>query len=183
MRGLFIIGIGIIAVAIGTAFALAPLAPPTRVGQSGLYACPNHSEIQATWPAQCPFCRTVLRQVQSPALIHVSLAPLIDMDNRRWDEDEAKERRRKEELREQYYSHSYAYPPGGYSYTYPREYSYTYPPRTYTYPDPRSRYYDYPRNQLYPYDPHARYYRDPATGRSYRMNPRPGYPSDKYYRR
>jgi len=27
-------------------------APPTRVRQLGVYQCPDHPEIQATWPAE-----------------------------------------------------------------------------------------------------------------------------------
>jgi hypothetical protein len=160
-------------------------------------ACPlescaslGHADIQATWPARCPLCRTGLRPVQSPALVRVALGPMIDMDNRRRDEDEARERKRKEQLREQYgyygYAHppggyNYAYPPGGYTYTYPpRAYSYayppggypyTYPPYVYTYPAPRNGYNQYPRGGPYPYSPPAGYYRDPATGQYYYVHP------------
>jgi len=53
-------------VVLATCAALAPgqSAPPTSVRQIGVYQCPNHPEIQATWPAQCPSCGTVLQTAQ-----------------------------------------------------------------------------------------------------------------------
>ena len=47
------------------AFAPDQAAPPTVVGERGIYECPNHAEIQATWPAQCPTCQTVLERASS----------------------------------------------------------------------------------------------------------------------
>ena len=44
----------------GTVLAQGWSPPPTRVCELGSYACPNHLEIQATWPARCPTCGTVL---------------------------------------------------------------------------------------------------------------------------
>jgi len=42
-------------------------APPTRVCELGLYQCPGHPQIQATWPARCPTCHNVLTRVQAIA--------------------------------------------------------------------------------------------------------------------
>ncbi|MCL5278798.1 MAG: hypothetical protein M1376_02695 [Planctomycetes bacterium] len=42
------------------AWAQGWVAPPTRVGEVGHYTCPDHPQIQATWPARCPLCGMVL---------------------------------------------------------------------------------------------------------------------------
>ena len=42
-------------------------APPTKVCQIGDYTCPMHPEIQATWPARCPLCQTMLTDASSGA--------------------------------------------------------------------------------------------------------------------
>ncbi len=128
----------------------------------------------AAWSARGPLRQAALPPVQPPEVVRVSLGPMIDMDNRRRDEDEAKERKRKEELREQYRSYGYyTYPPGGYPYTYP--------PYVYSCPSPRNGYNYYPRGGLYPYTPNSGYYRDPGTGQYYHyyVNPPSGYPSNK----
>ena len=61
----FIAAVSLVAVLAACA-ALAPgqSAPLTRVGPLGIYQCPDHPEIQATWQARCPTCGTALQAVQ-----------------------------------------------------------------------------------------------------------------------
>ncbi len=181
MRTLLIIEVGIIALATCTAFARTPVAPTgAGVCEIGFYACPSHVGIEATWPARCPLCRTTLHQVQSPVLTGGGLGPAIDMDNRRQDEDIARERERREELKEQYRNDGYAYPPGGYGYMYsPGGYRYPYPSERYGHLRPQDGYRYQPRGGLYLYNPQAGYYRDPTTGRYRYVNPRFSYPGDE----
>jgi hypothetical protein len=51
-----------------TAGAQSPWDPPAEVGKIGVYACRSHPEIQATWPARCPICRTVLSVMRPVAV-------------------------------------------------------------------------------------------------------------------
>jgi hypothetical protein len=181
MRMLVIIEVGTIALATCTAFAQTSVAP-TEAGvcEIGFYACPSHVGIQATWPARCPLCRTTLRQMPSPTLVHDNLGPAIDMDSRRQDEEIARERKRREELKERYHNYGYAYPPGRYGYTYPPGgYRYPYPPERYTHPRPQDGYRYQSRSGLYLYNPQAGYYRDPTTGRYRYVNPRFSYPGNE----
>jgi hypothetical protein len=113
-------------------------------GENGVSVCPPYFQIPATWLVWCPTCPELLSH-QSPALTPVCLGPIIDMDNRRRNDDDARKRQRDKELREQAqrerefreWSRIYgpAYPP----------YTGTYAPQGYYY-NPRTGYY-YP----YPY--------------------------------
>ncbi len=181
MRTLAAIEMGLIALATCAVFAQTAVAPTGGgVCEEGLYACPSHVGIQATWPARCPLCRTTLRRMRSPVLTGGGLGPAIDMDNRRRDEDIAREKKRRAELKEQYGYYGYAYPPGGYGYTYPPGgYRYPYPPERYTHPRPQDGYRYQPRSGLYLYNPQAGCYRDPITGRYRYVNPRFSYPGNE----
>ena len=97
MKVQILLGGSILAWGACLSFAQAPSAPPTRVCQPGIYGCPAHADILATWPARCPLCQTVLGQVQPSAV--AGTTPVADRDDRRRDE-EARERARNEELRE-----------------------------------------------------------------------------------
>lgn len=182
--------------------AQVPAPPPTRVCEIGLYACPTHADILATWPARCPMCQTVLSRVQPSAFTLVSLGPLIDMEGRRREEDEkAREAQRNKELREQarrnaelwgrYPNYGY-YPPGGYPYTYPPPgyayqypYNYYYNPNTgqyeYVYPGyayPYGAYSYNPNTGQYSYNPNAgQYYYNPNTGQYQYVKPGYAYPN------
>jgi hypothetical protein len=61
----FIAAIGLVAVlAVCAALAPGQSASSSRLGPLGIYQCPDHPEIQATWRAQCPTCGTTLQAVQ-----------------------------------------------------------------------------------------------------------------------
>lgn len=180
----------------GVILAQAPAAPPTRVCEIGLYGCPSHAEIRATWPAQCPTCGTVLSPVPVPRLVRVSvpvdIGPMIDMDARRRDEDEKARQARQEELaREQTRRNAeawgrypnYGYYPPGTTYQYP--YNYYYNPGTgqYEFRNPQYAYpygaYSYnPGTGQYSYNPGmGQYSYNPNTGQYQYMNPGSAYPN------
>jgi hypothetical protein len=83
MRAQVIIGGSILAWIAGLSFAQAPAAPPTRVCQTGIYGCPAHSGILATWPARCPLCETVLEAGPPPVSTAVGVTPAADRDDQR----------------------------------------------------------------------------------------------------
>ena len=60
------IAVASLAAVLAACAALAPgqSAPPAPVGPLGIYQCPDHPEIQATWQARCPTCGTPLQAVQ-----------------------------------------------------------------------------------------------------------------------
>jgi hypothetical protein len=139
-------------------------ASPTRVREIGLCAWPTHSAIETTWPARCPLCENLSDEAGWPALIRVGVGPMIDMDNRRWDEDKAKERQREKQLREQYPGYAYTYPRGGYGYGPLPGYNYAYPRGGYYDSSPQNQYRSDRGRKFYPYSPNAGYYYDPARG-------------------
>ena len=183
MKALIVIESCILAWTAGTTWAQGPgspdttgpwSAPPTRVREIGLYTCPNHLDIQATWPARCPICNAVLNQMQPAA----STTAIADRDDReRHEREEARERaRRDEESREHFRRYGYRYyPPYGYSapytYAYPAPGYYYYPNLGYYY-NPNLGYYYYPSSGYY-YNPNTGqyYYYNPSTGQYYLVNP------------
>jgi hypothetical protein len=165
MRTLVTIAGLIAALTAGTALGQGESTASTSVRELGSYACPRHPEFQATWPARCPVCRTVLSRTDmiTPTLV-------ADEDNERRDEENQgrEETREREERRERNY----------YRYNYP--YGYYYPHRGYYY-NPRTGYYYYPSRRYY-YNPRTGYYYYPS--RRYYYNPRTGYyyyPSRGYF--
>ena len=141
----------ILALTTGTAFAQSLSVPPTWVRPMGVYACPGCPDIPATWLIG----EATRGQVPPFAFRRVGIGPLIDMDNRRWDEED-RDRRRQEELRERYRDYGYLYPPSAYAY--PR-----FGP---CYHDPHTgHYYNFSRGPYY----------NPHTGRHQYVNPGPGY--------
>ena len=182
----------------GAALAQVPAAPPTRVGEIGLYECPIHADMVATWPARCPLCRRVLSPVAPSSFVRVNanLGPLIAMNNRRREQEEREAQRREEARRQEEGPPSYSYygyyPPGGYpstcppqghAYRYPYDYyyhpnmgqyGYTYPGYTYPY----GGYFYNPGTGQYYSSPHARpYYYNPHTGQYQYVHPGFTYPS------
>ncbi len=141
----------ILALTTGTALAQGLSAAPMWVRPIGVYACPSHPGAQAAWRIG----EVAVGQVQPLAFTRVGLRLFGDMDNRRWD-DEARERIRKEELRERYRNYGYTYPPSAYAY--PRFGPYYHDPDT-------GRYYNFSRGPYY----------NPSTGRHQYINPGPGY--------
>jgi hypothetical protein len=116
----------IIAASLTVVLALcATLAPgqsasPTRVREIGLYNCPDHPEIQATWPAQCPRCGTTLQTVQ---LFNTAVSTVQGIDT---DEDQDQGFSPQPQWLHQPYG-----PPGYYPYPEPAQYnSQEYPPTT-----------------------------------------------------
>lgn len=156
MRVSIVIASCILAVATSMAWAQAPSVPPTRVCEIGTYACPNHTDIQATWPARCPMCQTVLTQVQPSADI---IALGGREEHERHEREEARERVRRE-FREHYR-------PYGYPYYAP--YTYAAPPSGYFYYPSQGFYYN-PSLGFYFY-PNTGYYYNPYTGQYYYYNP------------
>jgi hypothetical protein len=149
----------ILALAAGTTFAQSPSTAPTQVREVGVYTCPAHPDMQATWPAQCPICQTTLAQVQPSASTRVGTIAVADRDDRDRDRDRERDRRYG------YRRYGYAYPPPGYRY---------YPNQGY-YFNPNTGYYFYPNNG---------YFYDPRTGRYFYSNPGYSYsPNDRYYYR
>lgn len=59
----------------GAAWAQGWSAPPTRVSEVGQYGCPDHPQLQATWPARCPLCGMVLTPVRGGAAGGMGAAP------------------------------------------------------------------------------------------------------------
>ncbi len=176
--------IGMLAVlATSTALAQVPAAPPTRVCQTGIYGCPAHPDILATWPARCPLCQTVLEAVPPSASTVAGVTPVAGRDdqyqngvtreiqrdqewrerqrrNEQWREwgqrnEELRQRaRRNAELRAQARRNDELGQ---------RSPSYDYrPPEGYAYP--------YPYNYQY----------NPRTGRYEYLSPGPGYPYGGY---
>jgi len=158
MRALAMVESCILALTMGTAWGQDLSAAPTWVRPMGVYACPSDPDIQAIWLVG----ERALGQVQPFAFTRVGLGPMIDMDNRRRD-DEDRERRRQEQLRQQtqrneewrerYRSYGYAYPPFAYA---------------------------HPRLGPYSYDPYTGYYYNPNTGQYYYVRPAPGYSGYHY---
>jgi hypothetical protein len=192
MRTWFTIASLIVTFTAGTAFGQDASTSPTSVCELGSYACPNHPEFQATWPAQCPVCHEVLskRDTTAPTLVADQDQEHRGQENRRREET----RQREEQRGRSYYRYNYPY---GYYYYPPRRYAYPYPNYGYVapyplygyryYPDqgyyynPNTGYYYYP-NQAYYYSPGTGYYYYPNRG--YYYNPNTGYyyyPNRRYY--
>jgi hypothetical protein len=144
----------ILALTTGTAFTQGLAALST--GPIGIYACPSHPGAQAAGLSG----DAAVGRAQPFAFTRVGLGPPIDMDSRRWDEED-REKRRKEELRrqaprneewrERYRNYGYAYPPFAHA---------------------------HPRLGPYYYDVFTGYYYNPATGQYYYVNPGRGYLGD-----
>lgn len=192
MRTLVVVVSLIVVFAAGAILAAGQSTPPTRVCQIGVYACPNHSDMQATWPARCPICRTVLPAVRPSASTRFGTTAVADRGDRGRGE-EARERRqnevlreqarrherlrerarRNEELRERYRYYGSAYPP--YTYVHPPQwYYYNYSPNGGYYYNPYTGYYYY----YYPNSGH--YYSSPYTGQYYYSTPGRYYPDSRY---
>ena len=151
MGALIMVESCILALTTGTAVTQSPSAPPIWVRPIGVYACASAPDIQATWV----IAEATPGRVQPFALTYGGLRPFGYMDNRRWDEED-RERRRQEELRERYRNYGYTYPPSAYAY--PRFGPYYHDPDT-------GRYYNFSRGHYY----------NPSTGRHQYVNPGPGY--------
>jgi len=80
MRTLTIITSFVLASGACSAHAQGQWDAPTEVGKIGFYACPSHLQIQATWPAQCPICRQVLKEAQPSATGALGAAWIADGD-------------------------------------------------------------------------------------------------------
>jgi hypothetical protein len=198
MKAVAIIGGLVLGMAAYTTLAQqGPAASPTKVGEVGVYACPIHTQIQATWPARCPLCQTVLQAVPPSVPVSVGVvppsmpangsvvppsgaanlgvAPPTDANNPRQEEEAQRnallsQQRalRAQGLRNPYLPEFYRY---YYGYVYPRDgYAYGVPP-TYLYPGQRS--YSGPAPGYY-YNPGLGSYYNPNTGFYY-------YPNQGYY--
>jgi hypothetical protein len=168
MRGLFVISGCILVVATGTVWAQSLSAPPTSVRQVGVYECPNHPQIQATWPARCSICPAVLNCVPPSGTM---VAGLTAVANR-----QQQAQQRAEEWRQRYRRYGYAYP----------QYMHPYPPPGYRY-YPTQGYYYSRITGLY-YFPESGYYYSPKTGQYYFYNVHtgryyPALPGYEYYQR
>jgi hypothetical protein len=183
MRTLVIVGMGIIALATGAAFAPSPAVRSAGADQTGLYGGPDHGGIHALRPAGQPPWQTALWQGQAPRVIRAcdNPIPAIDMDNSRWiDDDMARMNKRRQERLGPYPNNTY--PSGGYVYMrLPR--GQRYPPGGYAYPGLPNGYNSYSGGRYYAYNnAPAGYYRDPATG-LYHVNPQRTYPAYGQYQR
>ncbi len=155
----------------GTALAQDSAAAPTRVNETGVYVCPGHPDMAATWAARCPTCGTALNLVQPAA----TLIPVGDRDRERREAE-----RREEERRERYRRYYGYYPP--YGYAYPQRFSA--PPAGFLY-YPNFGYYYNPNTGIY-YYPNTGYYYNPYTGQYFYTPPGYGsgsYPYNNYYYR
>jgi hypothetical protein len=146
--------------ATGTALAQDSAAAPTRVNETGVYVCPSHPDLAATWAARCPACGTVLNLVQ-PA------ATLIPVGRDR--------ERREEERRERFRRYYGYYPP--YGYAYPRRFYG--PPAGFQY-YPNFGYYYNPSTGIY-YYPSTGYYYNPYTGQYFYTAPGYNYSPNGFY--
>jgi hypothetical protein len=129
---------------------------PTWVGSMEVRACLSDSVVLATWLIR----QAAPGQAQPLAFTHVGLGPLIDMDNRRRD-DEDRQRRREEKARQE------AQRDEGLR-THYRNYGYTSPP--FIYADPRLGPYSPDLRTGHYYNYGTRYYYDPDTGQHYDIN-------------
>lgn len=190
MKAMLIVGSLVVGLGTYTAFAQNVAPPPTRVSGISLYGCPAHPQIQASWPVQCPLCQTVLPAVLPSAATRPGTTTVADRDDRHRRE-EARERERNEELREQARRHEELRERARRDEELRerhRYYGYTYPPYTYAYP-PQGYYYYYSPNGGYYYNPSTGYYYYPNRG--YYYNPNTGqysysdpgyyYPNNRYY--
>ncbi len=155
---------------------------PTEVGKIGSYACPSHPQIQATWPAQCPMCRQVLKEAQ-PSATGTLGAALIAKGDR--GSDEAEESWIEESGEQEYFplslvgvEYGYSYPDQG-----SRWGEYYSPKWPFGYP--YNRYNDYEGRPYYnpgygQYNPRTGYYFNPNTGYHYNPDTRDGYYAQDY---
>ncbi len=67
MKGWIVVTAFVVAWIACAALAQNPGIPPTQVRQIGVYGCPGHPQFQATWPARCPACGTVLSKIRLSA--------------------------------------------------------------------------------------------------------------------
>ena len=153
---------------------------PTEVGKIGFYACPSHLQIQATWPAQCPICRQVLKEAQPSATGAPRATWIAEADR---DSDGAQESSDEQSARQEsspysLASYGYSYPGQGYGRSgyYSRNWPYGYP---------YNRYNDYAGRPYYnpsygSYNPSTGYYFNPNTGYYYNPDTRDGYYAQDY---
>lgn len=182
MRTLVIVGMGIIALVTGTAFAPGPAALSAGAGQAGIYAGLRHGAIHALRLGRQPPWQTALWQGQAPRVIRVdNLLPAFDMDNSRWiDDDMARMKKQRQERLGPYPNN--AYPSGGYLYMRLPQ-GQRYPPGGYVHPGLPNGYNDYSGGRYYPYNNALPgYYRDPVTGLYYHANPQRSCPGYGQYR-
>lgn len=168
MRVLVMIACGTLAWATSTALAQDPSVSPTRVNEEGVYACPNHPDILATWPARCPICQTVLSPVPTAA---TQMTQMPGRNRQGGEGNRGREQFRGEvQRRNQFrgYYRPYGYPPYAYGY---RPYAYGYRPPLYFGPPPAG----------YFYYPNRGFYYNPGIGLYY--YPSRGYFYSPYYRR
>jgi hypothetical protein len=183
MRMLVIVGMGIVALVAGTAFAPGPAVLSAGAGQAEVYAGVRQGGIHAIWPARQPPWQTALWQGQAPRVIRAcdNPIPAIDMDNSRWiDDDMARMNKQRQERLGPYPNNTY--PSGGYLYLRlpPGQ---RYPPGGYTHPGLPNGYNSYSGGRYYAYNSAPPgYYRDPATG-LYHANPQRTYPGYGQYQR
>jgi hypothetical protein len=183
MRTLVIVGMGIVALVTGTAFAPGPAALSAGAGQARLYAGPDHWGIHALQPAGQPPWQTALWQGQTPRVIRAcdGLLPAFDMDNSRWIDDDMARMNEQRQARLGPYPNN-TYPSGGYIYMRLPQGQH-YPPGGYTYPGLPNGYNSYSGGRYYPYNnAPPGYSRDPVTG-FYRVNPQRTYPGYGQYQR
>jgi hypothetical protein len=150
--------------------------PPTRVRQFGLYQCPDHPEIQATWPAQCPTCGTTLQAVEPR---NIAAGTVLAADINYPDQYPAPS----PSLNQPYagpgyypgpqstqYNTQYGYPPSN-QYAYPPGTQYGYPPSgqygTQAYPPSNQYSQGYPPSTQYGYPPNTQYGYPPSTQYGY----------------
>jgi len=169
MRGQIILGAGILALLTCVSWAQEPAAPPTRVSESGIYGCPNHPDILATWPARCPTCQTALSLVEPSAAASPEVTTTADPRHGEGRERaEAGARRFPERARPHAEFRFRPYRGHGYP---PRFYGR--PPLGYQY-YPNYGYYYNPSLGFY-YYPNTGYFYNPYTGQYYSYTPGQGY--------
>jgi hypothetical protein len=83
MRAQAIVGVSMPALLTCLSFAQGPSAPPTRVCQPGIYGCPAHTDILATWPTLCPLCQAVLEAGPPSASTVGDVTPVAGRDDQR----------------------------------------------------------------------------------------------------
>ena len=141
----------------GTAWTQGWAPPPTRVCEISSYACPDHPQIQATWPARCPLCQAVLSPWRlAPTAV---VRPTAVADWREQARERQEELRKRAEWDEKWREQYRHYDSSGL----------TYPPYVYSYPPPGYHYFP---GQAYFYSPNTGLYFFPSTG--YYYSPRTG---------
>jgi hypothetical protein len=179
----------IVVLAACTTLAPSQAPPPTRVRQLGLYQCPDHPEIQATWPAQCPVCGTALQAV---APFRSAASTVFVADANYPNAYPGGQSYYPPPQMPQYGNQGYP-PPSGSQYGYPPsgqygsqgyppsiQYGQGYPPGT-PYGYPPSSQYGYPPSGQYGYPPNTQYGYPPNTQYGYPPSTQYGYPPGNQY--